>query len=74
MRRVTNTSNTQQECLRRAAEYTWLAENSRSEAAATYAFHQARRWKSLALVAQVGESGEGCEDPPIVPEVFPIAG
>jgi hypothetical protein len=70
MRRVTNTSIGQQECLRRAAEYTWLAENSRCEAAAAYAFHQARRWRSLALVAEVRGSGEGCEDSPIVPVVF----
>lgn len=59
MWRVTNTSFTQNECLQKAVEYDWLAENSRGEAAAAYAFYQARRWRSLALVAQNDESGDG---------------
>jgi len=64
MWRVTKTPFTQQECLRRALDYAWLAENSRCEAAAAYAFYQARRWRSLALVARTDESGAKCEGPP----------
>ncbi|WP_152536299.1 hypothetical protein [Mesorhizobium loti] len=65
MWRVTNTSFTQQECLRKALEYSWLAENSRSEAAAAYAFYQARYWRSLALVGRTGESDLDCEGTPV---------
>jgi hypothetical protein len=57
MWRVTDMPFTQQECLRQAVEYTWLAENSRCQASAAYAFYKARRWKSLALVARTDESG-----------------
>jgi hypothetical protein len=65
MWRVTNTSFTQRGCQRKAVEYEWLAENSRCEAAAAYAFYQARRWRSFALVARTDESGDGSEDPSV---------
>ena len=64
MWRVTNTSFTQQQCLQKALEYSWLAENSRSEAAAAYASYQARYWRSLALVGRAGESDPDCEGTP----------
>lgn len=65
MWRVTNTSFTQRECQRKAVEYAWLAENSRCEATAAYAFHQARRWRSLALVTRIDESDDDCKGPPV---------
>jgi hypothetical protein len=74
MLRVTNTSFTQKECLRKAAEYAWLAENGSDAAAAAFAFYQARRWRSLALIARTDESGDGGKDLPSRPGVPPSTG
>jgi hypothetical protein len=63
MWRATNTSFTRQQCLGKAMEYEWLAENSRSQRAAACAFYQARYWKSLALVARSDGSDGGDESP-----------
>jgi hypothetical protein len=51
MRVIRGTSRTQEECLRRALEYEWLAENSPDPNAAAYAWDRARLWRSLSYVA-----------------------
>jgi hypothetical protein len=51
MRRMTTTNKTREECLKRARELDWMAENSVSRDGAAYAYDQARLWRSLALIA-----------------------
>jgi hypothetical protein len=51
MRVIRGTSRTQEECLRRALEYEWLAENSPDPNAAAYAWDRGRLWRSLSYVA-----------------------
>jgi hypothetical protein len=51
MRVIRSTSRTKEECLRRALEYEWMAENSPAPNAAAYAWNRARLWRSLSYVA-----------------------
>ena len=57
MWRITETTLTREHCLRRALELEWLSENSRSPNGGAQAWAEARRWRSLALVAKPS-SGE----------------
>jgi hypothetical protein len=56
MRRIATTTKTREECLGRAIELEWMADNSPSPAGAAYAWDQARLWRSLALLARPAEA------------------
>jgi len=55
MRRATGTTLTRAECLRRAEELAWLADQAPLEAARADLWAKARKWRSLALVAATNE-------------------
>jgi len=55
MRRITGTTLTRAECLRRAEELDWLADQAPLEAARAELWAKARKWRSLALVAATDE-------------------
>ncbi len=52
MRRISSVTETREQCLRKALQYEWQSENSRSEVAAAWAWDQARLWRSMTLVAE----------------------
>jgi hypothetical protein len=62
MRVVGETSHTRAECLRRAQELDWMAENAPSPKGAAQAWAEARWWRSLALVA--ADAGGAAPAPP----------
>jgi hypothetical protein len=51
MRRIVSSPWSREECLRRAREDEWLAQQCRSAAGAAELFDRIRLWRSLALVA-----------------------
>jgi hypothetical protein len=53
MRRIPVPTQSRDECLRRAAELEWLAENCRDARAHAELLDKARLWRSLALRAPV---------------------
>lgn len=60
MQRMERTSHTREQCLRRAGELDWLADNAPSAEAAAQLWAEARMWRSLALVARpAGTAGGG---------------
>ena len=52
MWRITGTTFTREECLRRALQEDWMSENVPSRDGAARAWAMARKWRSLALVAK----------------------
>ena len=59
MWRVKQTDMTREACLRRAVELEWLAENSPTRKGWAVSLYEARRWRSLALVARPAAPDEG---------------
>jgi hypothetical protein len=55
MRTIRSTDKSKEECLRRALEYEWMADNSPNPNAAAYDWDQARLWRSLFYVAQLAK-------------------
>jgi hypothetical protein len=60
---MTSTTETREQCLGRAAEWQWLADNSPNPRAAARAWDQARLWRSLALIARPSQPSEAERQP-----------
>ena len=58
MRTIVSTDKSKEECLRRALEYEWLAENGRCQRFAAYHYDRARLWRSLYYLAKPAELAE----------------
>ena len=52
MRRITHVQEGREECLRRANDHEWHSENCPDPGVAAWCHEQARKWRSLALIAQ----------------------
>ena len=52
MRRITYVDQTREECLQRAQNYEWRSQDTANRPYGAFLHEQARKWRSLALIAK----------------------